>query len=236
MKKLLLLVLLGGSLLLGLGVLQASQEQESQVTQNQDLSSGIVLASDSKDLELDLTQDTPGNAPEGSLGTTYLGVSTQSSITSSLDTLRRDLLVLLLQAYLSYEKQTSALRSVTVSYDQNNIPSIVVKDGGGVRTDFVTYVYDESFILSKLAKEYDISTSEVLSKTTFEYTKPISEINMSADFTTTSRVKKDTYVILTLNQEDVSADYYIRSSNVKDATKKLAQLYGVSPQKIWNTF
>jgi len=172
-----------------------------------------------------------------------ISTTTEDPVLSLEDQLRKELLIKLIALYkeriayeTSIELQEADFVSAKISYDSEDNLSVVIKDSDGVRNDFTLDSSEESSIINRLMREYELKRSEVIKKSTFSYAK-ISEnkIDINKDFTIKTLISGDKTLITLTNEDDEYTNWF-PMSNVKDATEEFARLHNVRFKTLWENY
>jgi hypothetical protein len=124
-------------------------------------------------------------------------------------------------SYTISMKNTSAL--VEVSKDRKLVDSFTVNEN------------DENLIIIAVADEENVSYKEARKLSTFTYptVKAKDALNLVTDKVTFSSSVKGGFTIINVNADGQTSDYWIKSTNIKTASDKLARVLKLNKAHVY---
>lgn len=144
------------------------------------------------------------------------------------------LILSLFSASFAFAAESNPLKSVSVSYNKNNVPTVLVQSNRASMTPFKTDGVQESAILAELALQHDMSIRSVTKITKFSYSKldrKDSAINVKAAKITTT--VKNGKTIITVTYKGKTDDYWFNTGNSYKAAKEFSKIYGLPTAQVW---
>lgn len=141
----------------------------------------------------------------------------------------------LIQYYESIQEIDAELLSVKVSYDDEGHVTIIVTDSDGVRSNFAPPTQDEDTIINILSLEYGVDEKDVLKKSSFSY-EQLPRGTVDVDDVTLSTYVSSGHTKISMKHGYTTHTYWFDTTNVREATQELAEIYRVPTHKLWERY